>query len=173
MFGGILTIMEQLKVEKVIICKQVKNSDNYEVFKKIVNEKNIKVIVVKKGDEIFIEKNLKIQILWPKIEQIPENILNNNSIVAKLIYKNFSMLFTADIEEIAEKQILEEYKYSNILESQILKVAHHGSKSSSTQVFLEKVKPKIALIGVGKDNTFGHPNNEVIERLNKLRYKNI
>ena len=83
------------------------------------------------------------------------------------------MLFTGDIEEIAEKQILEEYKNSNILKSEILKVAHHGSKCSSIQSFLEKVKPKIALIGVGKDNTFGHPNDEVIERLNILRYKNI
>lgn len=93
--------------------------------------------------------------------------------MAKLLYKNFSILFTGDIEEIAEKQIIEEYKNSNILKSEILKVAHHGSKSSSIQSFLEKVKPKIALIGVGKDNTFGHPNDEVIERLNILRYKNI
>lgn len=93
--------------------------------------------------------------------------------MAKLLYKNFSILFTGDIEEIAEKQILEEYKNSNILKSEILKVAHHGSKTSSTQSFLENVKPKIALIGVGKDNTFGHPNDEVLERLNLLRCKNI
>lgn len=93
--------------------------------------------------------------------------------MARLLYKNFSILFTGDIEEIAEKQILEEYKNSNILRSEILKVAHHGSKTSSTQSFLEKVKPKIALIGVGKDNTFGHPNEGVLERLNTLRYKNI
>ena len=79
------------------------------------------------------------------------------------------MLLTGDIEEIAEKQILEEYKNSNILKSTILKVAHHGSKSSSTQSFLEKVQPKIALIGVGKDNTFGHPSEDVIERLINLR----
>ena len=93
--------------------------------------------------------------------------------MAKLLYKNFSILFTGDIEEIAEKQILEEYKNSNILKSEIVKVAHHGSKTSSMQSFLEKVKPKIALIGVGKDNTFGHPNDEVLERLNLLRCKNI
>lgn len=93
--------------------------------------------------------------------------------MAKLLYKNFSILFTGDIEEIAEKQILEEYKNSNILKSEILKVAHHGSKTSSMQSFLENVKPKIALIGVGKDNTFGHPNDEVLERLNLLRCKNI
>lgn len=72
-----------------------------------------------------IEKDLKIQILWPKEEQIRENILNNNSIVAKLNYKNVSVLFTGDIEEIAEKDILSEYKNSNILNSIILKVGHH------------------------------------------------
>ena len=74
------------------------------------------------GDELLIE----IQILWPKKEQITENILNNNSIVAKLVYEDFSMLFTGDIEEIAEKQILSEYK-NNIqnLKSTILKIAHH------------------------------------------------
>lgn len=83
------------------------------------------------------------------------------------------MLFTGDIEEIAEKQILEEYKNLNILKSTILKVGHHGSKTSSSQSFLEAVKPKIALIGVGENNTFGHPNDVVIERLTNLRYKNI
>lgn len=65
--------------------------------------------------------------------------------------------------------MLEEYKNSNILKSTILKVAHHGSKSSSMQEFLDKVKPKIALIGVGENNTFGHPNNKVLERLKNLR----
>lgn len=83
------------------------------------------------------------------------------------------MLFTGDIEEIAEKQILEEYENTNTLKSSILKVAHHGSKTSSIESFLEVVNPKIALIGVGKNNTFGHPNNYVIERLNNLRCKNL
>lgn len=127
--------------------------------------------MLRSGDELKIEKDLKIQILWPKQEQIQENILNNNSIVAKLIYKNFSILLTGDIEAIAEEEILKEYKNSNILNSTILKVAHHGSKSSSTQNFIEKVKPKIALIGVGENNTFGHPNEGVIERLKKINAK--
>lgn len=82
------------------------------------------------------------------------------------------MLLTGDIEEIAENQILEEYKNNEqILKSTVLKVAHHGSKTSSTQSFLEKVQPKIALIGVGKDNSFGHPNDGVLERLKNLNTK--
>ena len=84
------------------------------------------------------------------------------------------MLFTGDIEKIAEKQILQEYKENlQILSSTILKVAHHGSKSSSTQEFLENVKPKYVLIGVGANNNFGHPNDGVIERLKSLRCQNI
>lgn len=133
-----------------------------------------------------IEEDLSIKILWPKEEQIQENILNNNSIVAKLEYKSFSMLFTGDIEEIAERQILREYlktnnfissdtkKYTNtILETTILKVGHHGSKTSSVQEFIEAVNPKIALIGVGKENNFGHPNKKVLERIESIRNKNI
>lgn len=154
MWDGLLTVMEELKVGKVIICKQGKESENYEIFKKIVKDKKIKVVIVKKGDILEIDKNTKIQILWPKIEQIKENILNNNSIVAKFTYKNFSMVLTGDIEEIAERQILSEYRDLNILKANLLKVAHHGSKTSSTQGFIDAVKPKIALIGVGKNNLF-------------------
>lgn len=83
------------------------------------------------------------------------------------------MLLTGDIEKIAEEQILDEYKNVNILKSTILKIAHHGSKTSSTQSFLERVKPRIALIGVGKNNTFGHPSDSVIKRLENLRNKNL
>lgn len=83
------------------------------------------------------------------------------------------MLLTGDIEKIAEEQILDEYKNVNILKSTILKIAHHGSKTSSTKRFLERVKPRIALIGVGKNNTFGHPSDSVIKRLKNLRNKNL
>lgn len=90
-----------------------------------------------------------------------------------MIYKNFDMLFTGDIEEIAEKQILKEYKDSKVLDADILKVAHHGSKTSSTLEFIQRVRPEIALIGVGKNNKFGHPNDGVLERLENLRCKNL
>lgn len=78
--------------------------------------------MLKNGDEINIEKNIKLQILWPKVDQIKENILNNNSLVVKINYKNFSMLLTGDIENIAEKEIVKEYEKMNILKSDILKV---------------------------------------------------
>ncbi len=168
--GGILSVLEELKAEKVIICEQEEN-ENYKRFKEIVKNKKIKVYVVKKGDNLRIEENIWLTILWPKDERIKENAINNNSIVAKLNYKSFSILLTGDIEKIAENEILKEYENSNILNANILKVAHHGSKSSSIKEFLEKVKPQIALIGVGEKNTFGHPNAGVINRLQNLNTK--
>ena len=169
--GGLLTVMEKLKVDKVIISKQGENSANLEKFKEIISKKNTNVKVVGKGDRVQIEKNLYLDILWPDNQNlISDNILNNNSIVVKLNYKSFSMLFTGDIEEIAEKEILKQYKNNlNVLNSTILKVAHHGSKTSSTQEFLDAVKAKIALIGVGENNKFGHPNEEVIKMLRDMR----
>lgn len=163
--------MKELKVGQIIINKQSESSDNYQIFKSILKNKKIKTQIVNKGDRVQIESNLFFDILWPtKSELINENVLNNNSIVCKLHYKNFSMLFTGDIEEIAEKCILQEYKDNlQLLNSTILKVAHHGSKTSSTKEFINVVKPKVALIGVGKNNKFGHPNEDVIKRLEDIR----
>lgn len=189
--------MEELKIKKIIISKQVKNSENFQKFKQIVNKRKIPVIIV--GQEVLdttknkninsiksiesneiickdiiqIEKDLYFEILWPDNQNLlNENSLNNNSIVTKLHYKKFSMLFTGDIEEIAEKQILQEYKDNlQALSSTVLKTAHHGSKTSSIQDFIEVVKPKISLIGVGENNKFGHPNDDVIARLQNIGSK--
>ena len=156
--------MEELRIEKIIIGTHYENSENYKKFVEIVKSKNLNVLIVQKGKRINIEKDIYIDVLWPSTEKIEENILNNNALVFKIVYKNFSMLFTGDIEKVAEEKILKEINPA-ILKSDILKVAHHGSKTSTTQEFLDNVEPKIALIGVGKDNNFGHPSGEVIERL--------
>ena len=90
----------------------------------------------------------------------------NNSLVFKLIYKDLKCIFTGDIEEVAENAILNEYKNNlETLKADILKVGHHGSKTSSTQEFIEAINPKIALIGVGENNKFGHPSEDVLERI--------
>ncbi len=133
-----------------------------------VENKKIKVRKVKKGDRVVIERNVFFDILWPQEEQISDNPLNNNSMVAKLQYFEFSMLFTGDIEKIAEQQILE-VTTSEYLRADILKVAHHGSNTSSIDEFIKEVKPKIALIGVGENNNFGHPADEVIDRFQAIK----
>ena len=171
--GGILTILEELNVKQVLIPKQVEYSENYNKFLDIVKKRNIKVKIVGEGNTINIDKNTYLDILWPEEKQITDNVLNNNSLIVRLCYKNFKMLFTGDIEEIAEQKLLQKYENTEKLTADILKVAHHGSKSSSIAEFLEKVNPRIALIGVGKNNKFGHPNAGVLDRLNMLRNKNI
>ena len=177
--GGLLEIIKELKVGKIIISKQAENSKNFQEFIKIVKEKNINVIIVGASDArpqiLQIEKDIYFDILWPiDSKLIAENSLNNNSIVCKLHYKKISMLFTGDIEEVAERGILKEYENNlSILNSTILKTAHHGSKTSSTQEFLKAVSPKIALIGVGKNNKFGHPSGEVIKKMENMRNKNL
>lgn len=171
--GGILTILEELNVKQVLIPKQVEYSENYNKFLDIIKKRNIKVKIVGEGNTINIDKNTYLDILWPEEKQIKDNVLNNNSLIVRLCYKNFKMLFTGDIEEIAEQRLLQKYENTEKLTADILKVAHHGSKSSSIAEFLEKVNPRIALIGVGKNNKFGHPNAGVLDRLNMLRNKNI
>lgn len=165
--------MKNIKIKNIIIGKQYESSENYQEFLKIVNDKKINVYVVKKGRRINIEKNLYIDILWPnEKEMIADNWINNNSLILKLTYKSFSIMFTGDIEEVAEKGIVEQYSDNiNKLQATILKIAHHGSNTSTTEVFLKTVSPKIALIGVGKNNKFGHPNEQVIERLKANKVK--
>lgn len=171
--GGILTILQELKVKNIIIGKQFETCENYDRFIKIVQEKNIKVFSLEAGNIVNIEKDVKIYALWPNSNiKITENSINNNSFVCKIMYKNFSLLCTGDIEEIAEKKILDMYKDNqNVLQADVLKVAHHGSKSSSIPEFLKAVKPKIALIGVGKNNLFGHPSDITINNLKKEKIK--
>lgn len=168
--GGILTILQEIKVEKVIISKQEENSENYRKFLEIVKEKGVSVVIVKMGDSVNIEKGIYFEILWPTSEQIQENKLNNNSLVMKMYYHNFSVLFTGDIEEKAERKILEIYNgEKDKLLSDVLKVAHHGSKTSTIEEFLNIVNSKMALIGVGKNNMFNHPSEETIKKLKKCK----
>ena len=173
MFGGLLHILQEIKVETVIIGEQYESSENYKEFQRIVNMKKVNTHVVEAGNKIQIETNLYFYVLWPtSTNMISDNAINNNSLVCKLVYKNFSMLFTGDIEEIAEKVILSKYvNKQEVLNADILKVAHHGSKTSSIKEFINAVNPKYAVIGVGKDNKFGHPSEKTLETLNNKNVK--
>lgn len=168
---GLNFIMENMKVKNAIISDLGQESNEYDTFLSLAKKQNTNLVYVKMGDIIKIGK-ATIKILFPDNEPITDNEKNNNAIVFKFLWKNVSILFTGDIEEKAENKILS--LYSNNLEelkSTILKVAHHGSKTSTTKAFLEAVRPQIALVGVGEDNNFGHPNSGVIEKLESIGCK--
>ena len=165
--NGILTIMDKIRIKNIIISKQGETSGNYTEFIELVKRHKINFIIVQAGDKIKIDKTSYFEILWPMQEQVRENILNNNSIVAKFTYRDISLLFTGDIEEIAERKIVQ--MYESKLKADIIKVAHHGSKTSSIEQFVEKVQPKVALIGVGENNNFGHPGQDIIKRFENIK----
>ena len=166
--NGLKEVLENIKVKNILICSQAYFSDEYKDIAKIINSKDIKVIFVNQGDKLNVGRNVKLDIFYPP-EKLNYDDLNNNSIVAKLTYNSFSILFTGDIEK-SEEDLLDKYKNKE-LESEVLKTAHHGSKTSSTKEFLEAVNPKIALIGVGENNIFGHPNKGVLQRLEDVNCK--
>lgn len=156
---GCISVLENLNVKKIVIGTQPQRTALYEKVLKIGKGKNIPIITLKTGDKIAID-DINFEIIYPNEEiQIKED-LNNNSLVIKMNYFETTMLLTGDIEKEAEKILLSEN-----LDIDILKVAHHGSKSSTTDDFLNLTTPKIALISVATDNKFGHPHTEVIKRL--------
>ena len=166
--NGLIETIDNLNVKNILISKQAYFCDEYRNIANIINSKKINVIFLEQGNRLNIDKNVKIDVFYP-IKELQYDDLNNNSIVAKISYNSFSVLFTGDIEK-SEKDLLDKYKKEE-LRADILKVAHHGSKTSSTEEFLREVKPKIALIGVGENNNFGHPNAKVIERLKDINCK--
>lgn len=133
--------MKELKVKNVIIGKQFKNSSNYQKLLEIAKQKKINIFIVEANQKISIEKNIYFNVLWPNSKDaITENSLNNNSLVCKLVYNNFSMLFTGDIEAIAEKAIIKKYDGTDLLNSTILKVAHHRVKIIINRRFFKRGK---------------------------------
>lgn len=127
--GGAISLLEYIDIKYIILPIQFEEYDNYKALINKIKEvkSKAKIIFLSKGDILFLDKYTYINVLWPyRGKKIAENEINNNALVFKLNFKDFSMIFTGDIEKEAEEQILEEYKNNKkILESDILKVAHH------------------------------------------------
>jgi competence protein ComEC len=165
-FGGLLSIFNAEFYPKWYIDNGFVTSHPayYEILH-IVKKKQVVYKVAKPEQKIEIDKDLYIEILAPVNEyksEIVDRAVNNSSVVLKLVYKNFSVLFCGDIEIFAEMDLLE---YKDKLKSKILKVPHHGSFTSTSLPFLDKVSPEVAIISCGKGNPFGHPHQETIEKL--------
>lgn len=173
---GLEQVIQNIKVKNIIIGKQASICKEFEKIMEMCRKKKVKVINVKRGGKINIDKSLYFEILHPSDKMLDDGKggLNANAIVAKMYYKTknkktFTMLFTGDIEKDAENELVKEY--GEDLKVNILKVAHHGSKTSSTSEFLQLAMPETAIIGVGKRNTFGHPNEGVMKRLQEIKAK--
>lgn len=163
---GLLDVLKKYKADYILWSGVKKTAAEYDQWMKILaHQKKLgaKIIIAEAGQEIKAG-NVLIDTLYP-FESLEgedmKNTSNDTCVVSKLIYGKDSFLFTGDIDSAAEKKLVGSGK--NIL-SDVLKVAHHGSKYSTSDLFLENVKPKIAVIEVGK-NSYGHPTPEVLNRL--------
>lgn len=161
---GLITIISKLKVNNILIGAKSEDIEVYNNFIKIAKEKNINIIEAEKSDMINID-GIIIKIISPDNNLKLKDNLNDSSLVIKLIYNNITALFTGDIEKETEEIL------AGDISSNILKVAHHGSITSSTDKFLNKVNPSICIIGVGKNNSFGHPSRIVLDRLQNIGSK--
>lgn len=139
-------------------------------FEKMVDalkDKNLKINVLKKGtNSIDLGKNTNVTVFSPTKDSYED--LNNYSPVIKIEYGSTSFLFTGDAQKDVEKEILDN---NEDISADVLKVGHHGSSTSTNKNFLIKVNPSIAVISVGKDNSYNHPNKETINLLNKSNIK--
>lgn len=156
--GGLDDVINNFKIKNVLMPKKTTTTKTYEDVLKAIKNANLKIKTPKVGD-IFYVGMAKCEVMG--IENDAEN-LNENSIIIELTYGEKKFLFTGDAEVANEKL----RSWDDI---DVLKVAHHGSRTSSSEEFLEQVKPEYAIISCGQNNDYGHPHKEVIGRLKGVK----
>jgi len=161
---GLVEVLQRYKVRQVLEAEVSYNSSIYQEWCNVVEDKGIEYNIARAGQNIDLGSGIKLEVLNP-----PEVLfdgtgddVDNNGVVLRLSWGLVSFLFTADIREEAEFELIGQRAN---LKSTVLKVAHHGSETSTSLQFLVAVDPEVAVISVGTDNTFGHPGPEVVERL--------
>ncbi|MBU3091856.1 MBL fold metallo-hydrolase [Clostridium sp. CM028] len=161
--GGMAKIIKTFDIDEFYAPKVISSSQSFVDMINSLRNKNLKIKVSAPNISLDLGPNTTCVMLSPNKTSY-ENT-NNYSCTIKVSYKNSTYLFTGDIESLAEQELLDN-GYN--LKSQVLKVAHHGSKSSTSQEFLNKVSPKIAVISCGTYNTYGHPNKGTLAKLKKI-----
>ncbi|HWR10080.1 ComEC/Rec2 family competence protein [Sporomusa sp.] len=169
--GGAAAVFANFTVRQVYDSGQRTTSNLYKQYLTQINKKKIPFTVVTAGTTIELGNEAVLSVLAPEQPFIggSEPDLNNNSIVAKLVYGNFSMLMTGDAEKESEERMLK--KGAASLKSTLLKSGHHGSKTSSSLPFLQAVSPEAALISLGADNEYHHPHPITLKKYNDKKMK--
>lgn len=154
--GSMASIINDYEIGNIYMPKALSTSKIYEELLTTINNKNMKVKNTKAGLMIVDEDNLKIKVIAPNSDSY--KTLNNYSIVIKITYYDNEFLFMGDAEVLSEKEITDD------VSADVIKVGHHGSITSSSTDFLNRVQPKYAIISVGENNKYKHPSEDVISR---------
>ena len=166
---GLLEVLKRYKIENILWTGIIRETAEWQKWKELINQEKAGVRIAKGKERVIIDEDplIYLYILNPlkNLEGQKFKDSNDTSIVAKLVFGKDSFLFTGDITKKIEERLVEE---NADLDSDVLKVAHHGSKTSSSPSFLEQVSPELAVIQVGKNNRYGHPHPEVLARLKQF-----
>lgn len=162
--GGLDAVVKKFDIGKIFMPKVQKNTKTFKSLLTAVKNKGLKVTTAKAGIKFELDSNTKCEILSPNDDNYDD--MNDYSVVVKLTYGNKSFLFEGDAGTLPEKEMLQK---GTDLKSDVLKVAHHGSSSSTSDEFLAAVSPEYAVISVGKDNDYNHPNKHTVEKLKNTK----
>ncbi len=166
--SGLIEVLKRYNVGAVITNGVVRDTEEYNQWINLLKEKRIPIFIAQSGGSINLGRGARFDVLYPLENLLGKEVSdsNNTSVVGKLVFGSFKALFTGDIEKSTENKLIS----SGLdLKSEILKVAHHGSKTSSSDEFLRAVDAVLAIIEVGADNRYGHPHQEVLEKLKNLQ----
>lgn len=163
--GGMDDVVKNFDEEKILFPKVTATTKTFEDFANAVKSKDKKLYAPKSG-ETFEFANSSFEVLAPNSQNYDS--ANNYSIVIKLKYKNKAFLFMGDAEKISEDEILQK---GYDVKSDLIKIGHHGSSTSTSDSFIKKVNPNYAVICVGKNNSYNHPKKTVMDRLKKYNIK--
>jgi len=170
--GGMSYIFDRYKIKTFIDNGVTSTSEIYKILENKINKEKSQRIIIKNKKRIILDKNKNIylDIIFPNKDMSNLEETNDGSIVIRLIYGDVSFLLMGDATKYTENLISWSENDEN-LKSDVLKLGHHGSKTSTNEFWLEKVEPYIAIISAGKNNRYGHPDQEVIDLLDKLGIK--
>ncbi len=160
--GGMDDIINNFKIDNYYMSNKLSTTKTFMDVLDALDGRNLKYTVPNKGDTLKLG-DANIKVIYPGDDK---SNINDSSIVLKITYGKNSFLLTGDATSNVERKI-----YNEDIKSDVLKVAHHGSSYSSTDVFLDRVKPYYAVISVGKNNIYNHPSNKTLEKLNKRNIK--
>jgi len=158
---GLVAVLRDYKVGFVMENLRSATSRVYQNLKSEIENKEINKINAEKGTLIKFSNGAELEIIYASKDESPKDS-NSKSIVARLVFGDNSFLLTGDLPDSEESKVFENLK------AKVLKVSHHGSKNATTENFLDKVKSEIAIISAGKNNRYGHPAEEALERIKKF-----
>ena len=163
-FRGLTEVLERYEVDVVFEGPTISENPLYLAWQRALEGNGSRRVTAFRGQTIALDRFTRLEVLNPSLVPIRSSgsELNNNSVVLRLVYGKVSFLLTADIEAEAEARLLRDDLQ---IDSTILKVPHHGSKTSTTAQFLSAVRPAAAVISAGAENRHGHPHSEVTGRL--------